>query len=217
MAEMRNKKTKGTANTDLTPKAPAPPPTGDRSLEQAIGHQVRRHRKQAGLTVAELAAVADISPGMLSKIENGQISPSLSSLQTLAAALKVPISLLFAAFGQHRDCCYVRAGEGVVIQRRGAKYGHDYHLLGHSLDGDVAVGPYLISLAKDAQPGKTCQHDGIEFLYLLTGEIEYAHNHRSYHLKSGDAMLFDGSAVHGPEKLNKGPASYISIISYPRR
>ncbi|MGE0025410.1 MAG: helix-turn-helix domain-containing protein, partial [Hyphomicrobium sp.] len=47
-----------------------------RTLENAIGGQVREYRKHAGLTVSELASVADISTGMLSKIENGQISPS---------------------------------------------------------------------------------------------------------------------------------------------
>lgn len=58
-----------------------------RTLENAIGAQVRDYRKHAGLTVSELASVADISSGMLSKIENGQISPSLSTLQLLASAL----------------------------------------------------------------------------------------------------------------------------------
>ena len=67
------------------------PGAAEHTLEQAIGHQVRHHRKHAGLTVAELAVASQISPGMLSKIENGQISPSLSTLQMLASALNVPL------------------------------------------------------------------------------------------------------------------------------
>ncbi|MCB5945271.1 helix-turn-helix domain-containing protein, partial [Acidocella sp. KAb 2-4] len=53
----------------------------DLTLEQAIGVQVRQLRRRVGITVSELAASAGLSGGMLSKIENGQISPSLSSLQ----------------------------------------------------------------------------------------------------------------------------------------
>jgi transcriptional regulator with XRE-family HTH domain len=154
---------------------------------------------------------------MLSKIENGQISPSLSTLQTLAVALNVPIALLFATFGQMSDCSYVKAGDGVIIQRRGTKAGHQYQLLGHSIEGDVIVEPYLITLTKDALPCKVCQHEGLEFVFFLSGEIEYRHDQRSYHLRSGDAMLFDGAALHGPDRLIKAPATYLSIVMYPRR
>ena len=217
MAELRNKKPKGPAKRDLPAPGLQAPQTDNQSLELWIGHQVRKYRKDAGLTVAELAASAGMSPGMLSKIENGQISPSLSSLQTLAVALNLPIATLFASYGQHRDCSYVKAGDGVTIHRRGSRAGHQYQLLGHALEGDVVIEPYLITLAKDALPCKSCQHEGVEFVYLLSGEIEYAHDHRSYHLKTGDALLFDGGAIHGPEKLIRSPAAYLSIITYSRR
>ena len=59
----------------------------ENNLERAIGHAVRERRKQLGLTSADLAAATGLSPGMLSKIENGNISPSLTTLQALAQAL----------------------------------------------------------------------------------------------------------------------------------
>jgi transcriptional regulator with XRE-family HTH domain len=192
------------------------PGAAEHTLEQAIGHQVRHHRKHAGLTVAELAVAAQISPGMLSKIENGQISPSLSTLQMLAAALNVPLTALFASFEQRRDCSYVPSGEGVVIRRRGTKVGHQYQLLGHSLDGDVVVEPYLITLSDDAVPYTGFQHEGVEFIFMLTGEIEYAHADRSYMLSPGDAIHFDSAAPHGPARLIKTPMTYLSIIIYQR-
>jgi len=67
----------------------------DLTLEQAIGVQVRQLRRRVGITVSELAAAAGLSGGMLSKIENGQISPSLASLQALASALNVPLRRFF--------------------------------------------------------------------------------------------------------------------------
>lgn len=178
---------------------------------------MRQHRKEASLTVSELATAADISPGMLSKIENGQISPSLNTLQTLAQALNIPIALLFSTFEQRRDCSYVKSGDGVIIRRRGTKVGHQYQLLGHSLGGDVVVEPYLITLTEDAVPYTAFQHEGIEFIFMLTGEVDYAHADRSYHLAPGDAILFDSAAPHGPVNLIKTPMTYLSIIVYPRR
>ena len=50
-------------------------------LEIAIGQQVRAFRKQLHMTVAEVASQAGLSPGMLSKIENGLTSPSLATLK----------------------------------------------------------------------------------------------------------------------------------------
>ncbi len=192
------------------------PGAAEHTLEQAIGHQVRHHRKHAGLTVAELATAAQISPGMLSKIENGQISPSLGTLQMLASALNIPLTVLFASFEQRRDCSYVRAGEGVVIRRRGTKVGHQYQLLGHSLDGPVVIEPYLITLTDDAVAYTGFQHEGVEFIFMLTGEVEYAHADRCYLLAPGDAILFDSAAPHGPARLIKTPMTYLSIIIYPR-
>ena len=52
----------------------------ENNLELAIGHEVRKLRKKLGLTVTDLSNATGISSGMLSKIENGNISPSLASL-----------------------------------------------------------------------------------------------------------------------------------------
>jgi transcriptional regulator with XRE-family HTH domain len=192
------------------------PDGGPRSLEKAIGSQVRFYRKLTGLTVAELAATAGISVGALSKIENGQISPSLGMLQTLAEALNQPIQALFATWEERRDCSFVRAGEGARIQRRGTKVGHQYELLGHSLSGPLVVEPYLITLTEDAVPFTAFQHEGVEFIYMLSGEVEYAHADRTYRLRAGDAILFDSGAPHGPQTLVELPMTYLSIIVYPR-
>ena len=193
------------------------PATADRTLEQALGLQVRALRKGAELTVSDLAAAAGLSAGMLSKIENGQISPSLATLQALAAALHVPITALFSAFEERRDCSFVRAGQGVVIERRGTKSGHRYSLLGHALGGAVAVEPYLITLQEEAEPYTGFRHEGVEFIYMLTGEVAYRHADKSYRLRPGDALLFDSAAPHGPERLLAKPMTYLSIIVRTRK
>jgi transcriptional regulator with XRE-family HTH domain len=204
-------------DTDLRTGSLAPHELLPATLEASIGAEVRRLRKSLDLTVAELGLAARISAGMLSKIENGAISPSLSTLEALAKALNVPISRLFAETEERRDCSFVKAGNGVRIERRGTKAGHLYDLLGHSLAGEIAVEPYLITLSKNAAPYTNFRHGGIEFIYMLSGRVRYLHSDRSYLMEPGDALFFDAAARHGPEELIETPMQYLSIIIYPRR
>ena len=192
------------------------PAANERTLEQALGIQVRAVRRDLDLTVSDLASAAGISVGMLSKIENGLISPSLATLQSISNVLNVPLSTLFASFEEKRDCSFVPAGQGVHIERRGTKVGHEYELLGHALGGEVAVEPYLITLSEEAVPYTGFRHAGVEFIHMLSGEVVYRHGDRNYHLRPGDSMLFDSAAPHGPEELLVRPMTYLSIIIYPR-
>ncbi len=186
------------------------------TLEDALGIQVRAIRRQLDLTVSDLAGAAGISVGMLSKIENGQISPSLATLQAISKALNVPITTLFSTFEERRDCSFVRAHQGVIIERRGTKVGHQYELLGHGLGGDIVVEPYLITLSEEAAAYTGFRHAGVEFIYMLSGEVVYRHDDRTYHLRPGDSLMFDSGAAHGPEDLIVTPMSYLSVIVYTR-
>jgi transcriptional regulator with XRE-family HTH domain len=192
------------------------PGVAQRSLEQAIGAQVRTHRTRLGLKAADLAAAAGISGSLMSKIETGQVSASLSTLQAVAVALNVPLAQFFAAAEDQRDCSYVRHGQGVVIERRGTKAGHQYTLLGHSVSGELVVEPYLITLSREAVPYTAFQHAGVELIYMLTGRVVYRHADKSYDLGPGDTLMFDATAAHGPEELTELPMTYLSIITYPR-
>ena len=191
-------------------------PAGVGSLEQAIGRQVRRLRGRLGLPAADIAASAGISTGMFSKIERGMVSASLATLKALAEALNTSPSALLAAAEERSDCSFVRAGEGVVIRRRGTKAGHEYRLLGDQLSGEVAVEPYLITLSPGARPFTGFSHAGVELIHMLTGQVLYRHADRSYPLSSGDTLFFDATASHGPEELTELPMTYLSIIIYPR-
>lgn len=193
------------------------PLSSARTLEQSIGAYIRHQRRKLDLTGGDLCAAAGISTSMLSKIENGQISPSLATLQSIAAAMNTPLTAFFANHEERRDCSFVKAGHGVAIERRGTKAGHYYDLLGHSISGDIVMEPYLIRLSEHAAPYTAFQHEGIELIYMLTGRVAYKHGDQLYHLEAGDTLLFDSSAPHGPEILTQLPMTYLSIIVYPRR
>lgn len=191
----------------------------ENNLEKAIGHAVRSFRKKLGITVTDLATATGVSIGMLSKIENGNISPSLTTLQTLSRALGVPVTAFFRAFEEPRNATFVKAGKGVNMERRGTRAGHQYSLLGHidSNTSGVTVEPYLITLTTASDVFPTFQHEGMEFLYMLEGEIVYRHGEQLFTMQSGDSLFFDADAPHGPEQLTQLPARYLSIISYPQR
>ncbi|AWC25503.1 XRE family transcriptional regulator [Aminobacter sp. P9b] len=192
--------------------------TPEKVLEVALGHEVRAFRKKLGITVADLAAMTNISLGMLSKIENGITSPSLTTLQSLSRALGVPLTAFFRRFEEERNAVFVKANEGVDVERRGTRAGHQYNLLGHigSNTAGVVVEPYLITLSEHTDVFPMFQHEGMEFLYMLEGEVVYRHSNKLYRMTPGDSLFFDADAPHGPEELTTLPIRYLSIISYPQ-
>ncbi|MEM7320885.1 MAG: helix-turn-helix transcriptional regulator, partial [Pseudomonadota bacterium] len=83
----------------------------EKVLEVAIGREVRAFRHQKNMTVSELASATGLSIGMLSKIENGNTSPSLTTLQSLSQALSIPLTALFRRFEETREAVHTRAGD----------------------------------------------------------------------------------------------------------
>jgi transcriptional regulator with XRE-family HTH domain len=213
-----------TRNRGLSPKRPQKPLQNphelvgkDNRLEISIGHQVRELRRKLQMTVAELAKLADLSQGMLSKIENGAISPSLATLKSLSRALNLPVTTFFRKYEEQRSATFVRAGEGLNIERRGTRAGHQYQLLGHTTQSkSVVVEPYLITLTEESEIFPLFQHSGLEFIYILQGEVVYRHADKLYPLRPGDSLFFDADAPHGPEELRKLPIRFLSIITYAR-
>ena len=205
---------KGPVRLDQDPHLP--PESRLRLLEVAIGREVRSFREKTRMTIHELSQASGISPGMLSKIENGTTSPSLSTLQALSKALHVPVTALFRGFEETRDASYVKAGQGLKIERRGTRAGHQYELLGHTPHGSVIVEPYLITLSEQSDVFPIFQHPGLEFIYMLEGEVVYRHGDRSYRLTPGDSLFFDSDAPHGPGDLVRLPIRFLSVITYAR-
>lgn len=190
----------------------------EKVLEVAVGREIRNLRHLREMTVSTLAIETGLSVGMVSKIENGNTSPSLATLQSIAHALSVPLTSFFRGYEQNREAILTKAGEGVELERRGTRAGHQYNLLGHigANTSGVVVEPYLITLNETSDVFRTFQHGGIETIYMLEGEVDYRHGDSVYTLTAGDTLFFDADAPHGPEKLTQLPARYLSIISYPQ-
>lgn len=202
---------RGQTSGECTP----PERKGASELTASIGRVARRIREELGLTLASVAQQAQISPGMLSRLETGRVSPSLETILALAEALGVRPALLLQEVGDNQGGAqYVPAGQGLEVVRRGTKRGHTYHLLAAQRGPRKAFEPFLITLTDRSEVFPGFQHAGTEFIYILSGEIRYRHGKQSYLLKEGDSLTFRGAVAHGPERLVRVPIRMLSIIIY---
>lgn len=190
--------------------------SGDgRSLDRYLGRVIRGLRQKDGLTIAEVTAQAGISRGMLSKIENGQVSTSLEMLSKIALVLGVSLAHLFRQYNiPEGGAQHIRAGAGMEVVRRGTKRGHTYHLLAYGQGPGKIFEPFLITMDDASEIFPTFEHPGTEFIYMLKGRIEYRHGQQTYVLAPGDSLTFRGEVPHGPERLIELPIEFLSVIIY---
>ncbi|ANQ86173.1 putative DNA binding helix-turn helix protein [Azoarcus olearius] len=186
-------------------------------LEESVGAVIRELRLKEGLTIAQVAELAGISRGMLSKIETGSTMAGMDTLARIARSLGVAMSALFSRYdATTASAQHVKGGAGMEVVRRGTKSGHTYHLLAYGQGPVKAFEPFLITMEDDSQTYPTFQHPGMEFLYMLEGQLEYRCGQQTYLLEPGDSLSFDGEVPHGPARLTQCPIKFLSIIVYPR-
>jgi transcriptional regulator with XRE-family HTH domain len=209
-----------------TEKAPEPRPAEPESRSKAraleletaltdvIAQRLREYRTQVGMTVTQLAADSGLSKGMVSKIENGQVSTSLVTLTRLAASLGIPITAFFRGLDEERDVFFVKAGSGMDIAHRNSKVGHRYQLLGSMRGPQKRMEPTLVTLMERTEVFPLYQHAGTEFLFMQTGVMEYGVGSGSHRLEPGDSLQFDGEVPHGPKSLEQLPVQFLAIKAF---
>ncbi|MBI3528927.1 MAG: helix-turn-helix transcriptional regulator [Betaproteobacteria bacterium] len=201
-----------------TEQRPGAVAANGKSLDRFIGNVIRELRLKDNLTIAEVAAQAGISRGMVSKIENGQVSTSLETLSKIAQALGVSLAHLFRHYNMPSGGAQlVKNGAGMEVVRRGTRRGHTYHLLAYDQGPRKAFEPFLITMDDASEVFPTFEHPGTEFIYMLKGKIEYRHGRQTYVLEPGDSLTFRGDIPHGPEQLIELPIHFLSTIIYSSR
>jgi transcriptional regulator with XRE-family HTH domain len=179
-----------------------------------VGERVRSIRRELGLTMAQYAEAAEVSIGMLSKIEHGRTAPSIATLGRLARAGNVPITSLFRGLEEEHDAVIVRAGEGREIIHSTSGKGRRYQDLGALRGPERRIEPLLITLATADEVFPLYQHPGVELLYILEGSMEYGYGTNRYLLGPGDTMQFHGEVAHGPTALVDLPVRFLSLKVY---
>ncbi len=209
---MDNRQSRGNIPAEQRPGAVA---ANGKSLDRFIGNVTRELRLKDNLTIAEVAAQAGISRGMVSKIENGQVSTSLETLSKIAQALGVSLAHMFRHYNMPSGGAQlVKNGAGMEVVRRGTRRGHTYHLLAYDQGPGKVFEPFLITMDDASEIFPTFEHPGTEFIYMLKGKIEYRHGQQTYVLDPGDSLTFRGDIPHGPERLIELPIHFLSTIIY---
>jgi len=193
----------------------APAAAGSFNYTASIGRVARRIRDELGLTLANVAQQARISPGMLSRLETGRVSPSLETIVALAEVLGIRPALLLQDVGSPESGAqHTPAGQGLEVVRRGTRRGHNYQLLAAPRGPRKEFEPYFVTMTDKSEVFPGFQHAGTEFIYMLAGEMRYRHGKESYHLREGDSLTFRGDIAHGPERLIRMPIRMLSIMIY---
>lgn len=172
-----------------------------------VGAQIRRRRRDRGLTLAAVAEMTGLNIGYLSQVENDKASPSLETLAALAAALDVPIAwfLLDTSLPPR----VVRASERPKRQMpRGAG-------AMSQVDGGIARD---LAIFEGIMPAghRTGfhEHPGDEHHIVLSGRVRFTQGESVVEAGSGDYVLLDGTLPHDAEAIGSEPARL--LIVYPR-
>ena len=184
-------------------------------LSRIVGERVRELRTDLNMTMAAFADAANISLGMLSKIEHGQTAPSLSTLLGLAEAAQVPFTALFRGLDEEHDLVLVRAAERHEIIHEGSGPGHGYFDLGALRGPSRTIEPMITRLTQASDVFPLYQHPGIEFIFVMTGAMSYGYGGKVYDLFAGDTVQFRGEVAHGPIEILELPIEFLSIKVYP--
>ncbi len=175
-----------------------------------VGLRLLDVRRSRGLSLRALATVSGLSINAISRIERGDSSPTVSSLQRLAAALEVPLIEFFRNEPENATVM-VRAGdrlrsrsEGMVVESLGAGL-PDQHL-----------GPFLMTLEPGATSGEEpISHGGEEFVHCMMGEVEYLVGEESHSLRRGDSLLFLAAQPHVVRNVSAKRARLMVVILAP--
>jgi transcriptional regulator with XRE-family HTH domain len=179
--------------------------------EPYVGHMIRSLRDKQKLSIRDLADLSGLSVNAISKIERGMTSPTVSSLHQLAVALEVSIADLFRQ-EIHHVSVFVKAEEATLLRSEGLVIeGFGSGLPNQQLE------PFKIIFAPNAENiSEPVSHSGEEFIYCLTGKLEYFVGDESFILEPGDRLLFKATHPHSWRNLGAEPAEVILVLETDR-
>ncbi|MDU8912076.1 XRE family transcriptional regulator [Aestuariicoccus sp. MJ-SS9] len=179
-----------------------------------LGVRVRELRKARDWTLEQAARQAGLARSTLSKIENGQMSPTYDALKKLAVGLEISVPQLFTA--PQRDqvngrLAVTKSGEG----QSHATATYEHELLAEHLTKKQML-PYRARVrARDMDEfDGWVRHDGEEFLYVLTGVIRlYTEFYEPIEMRRGDSAYYDATMGHNVVSVSPEDATILWVTS----
>jgi len=162
------------------------------NLEKIIGKRIKEHRSYQNLSLRMLSERCGLSANAISLIERGENSATISSLDKISEALNITIDDLFQE-NQKGSVFYLKNGQALKKK----SYNFEVETLGFGFENQQ-IEPLRVTIyPSEDEPPRLISHSGQEFVYCLSGEIDYFVQERCYHLKAGDTLLFKASHSHG--------------------
>ena len=172
-----------------------------------VGPRIRALRERQALSLRALAGRCGLSINAISQIERGENSPTVASLHQLASALGVSITELFRS-DHENSVVFVPATARLSTENSGVRM----ESLGIGLPYQ-RLQPFLVSIEPGAGiADQHVTHEGEEFVFCLTGEIDYRIGPKTYRLAAGDSLLFDSASPHAFHNGTTRPATCLLVF-----
>ncbi|PUZ28696.1 XRE family transcriptional regulator [Chitinophaga parva] len=182
-----------------------------------ISQRIKDLRKEKGITVQELATMAEVSKGLISQIENSRTIPSLTVLIDIVKALETDLNVFFRDISTSADSpVLIKRKEEYQPFEKEQATGFDYLRIFSRHLKDATIDIVLLEL----QPHATrpmVQTEAFEYKFIVSGEIEYIFEKEQILLRAGDSMLFDGRLSHTPRNVGTTPASMLVVYFFEER
>jgi transcriptional regulator with XRE-family HTH domain len=177
--------------------------------QQAVGTHVRRLRTERGISLRELARQTDFSASFMSQVENGQVSPSISSMEKIATALGVTMGEFFAAAAQGEGGLIVRAADRAAL---GSWWSSAEIEALSPMKPSQRLEPVLITLKPGGRSGKhPYPHPREEFAFVVEGKIDLTLGPQKHALEAGDAVMILPKELRLWENPNALPARVLVV------
>ncbi len=178
----------------------------------SFGTRIRHLREAMDLSLRDLAERSGVSAPMLSQVERGETSPTLSVAERIAGGLELNLSQLLR-LDEGDGVSVVRADE----RRRGGGPRHRYEVLTPPLPG-LRAEVSLHSLApgvSTAEPDDPPMHEpgSRETAVVVDGPLRFVCGGRGHELASGDSVTFDADLPHHFENPGGGDARFYAIVA----
>lgn len=184
--------------------------------ESQIAKNIKSIRLNKRMSQGTLADLCGFTKGYISRIEKSDKPPPFTTLDKIAKALNIDLTLLLSEESElPRDTkiCIVKKKEGKTISATNL-HGYHYIALAHKKSGKN-MEPFIIMPAFKEKA--VFSHEGEEFMYVLEGTHELIYDNRSYILEEGDSVYFDSITPHTGRSLGKKRAKILTILySYKR-
>ncbi len=181
-----------------------------------IGNKMKKLRKARKLTLQDVARETGFSPALISQIENNNVSPPIATLSKLARFFDVKMGHFFDEEETERRYEVVRRGERRVISRvisqSGTGHGYTYEALSFR-KRNKKMEPFLLTVSERAAEETLYNHEGEEFLLILSGRAEVLLEEERILLEEGDAIYFDSSLKHRLLSLDGQEVQVLAVVT----